>query len=133
MSIFDKFFGNSGNSDDTQWPQLRTVAELDQLEDLSMQKPVIFFKHSTRCSVSRMVLKQLERQYSIPREKAEIILLDLLSYREISNEIASRYQITHQSPQALVVYKKRCVYNTSHEDIDAAALSEAVDKCKDYF
>jgi len=45
-----------------------------------------------------------------------------LEHRDISNEIASRFGVYHQSPQLLLIKEGKCVYNVSHSDIDAEVL-----------
>lgn len=44
--------------------------------------------------------------------------LDLLAYRSISNEIESRFDVVHQSPQLIVLENGKAIYNASHQNID---------------
>ena len=63
MSVFDKFFGEKNkdtNSARTGWKSLTDLQQLEEIEDLSASRPVVIFKHSTRCSISRMALKNFE-------------------------------------------------------------------------
>lgn len=97
------------------WKELTTLSELDELEALSNKKAVMFFKHSTRCSISSSALSRLERGWKETYEdQVEVVYLDLIRYRSISNELASRFGVVHQSPQMLVVKNGKCVYNASH-------------------
>jgi len=52
--------------------------------------------------------------------------LDLLNYRDISNEIATRFNVVHQSPQILGIKNGVCVYHASHENIQAKDLEKFV-------
>ena len=45
------------------WQQLTDMNQLEQLKEQSFQAPVLFFKHSTRCSISTMVLNRFEREW----------------------------------------------------------------------
>ena len=90
--------------------------QLDALSSVSATKPVIIFKHSTRCGISAMVLRQFTKSYDLPLEQMQPYILDLLSYREISNEIAIRFQVLHQSPQLLVIKNGSAVHVASHCD-----------------
>jgi bacillithiol system protein YtxJ len=45
------------------------------------EKPVVIFKHSTRCS-SRMALKQFENEFDLS-DKVTPYFLDLIAHREI--------------------------------------------------
>jgi len=52
--------------------------------------------------------------------------LDLLTYRPISNEIAEKFSVTHQSPQILVIKNGNAVFNNSHHSISADSLKEGL-------
>ena len=52
--------------------------------------------------------------------------LDLLNFREVSNEIANRYSVQHQSPQILVLKNREVVYDVSHEGIAVSELKKRV-------
>ncbi|HTG65999.1 MAG TPA: bacillithiol system redox-active protein YtxJ, partial [Flavobacterium sp.] len=78
-----------------------------------------------RCSVSRMALKQFENEFDL-QDKVTPYFLDLITYREISNEIANRFNVYHESPQILLIKDGQSVYDASHSDIDAESLKELV-------
>lgn len=107
------------------WIQLTDLGQLNEIIDLSTQKSVAIFKHSTRCSVSRMVLKQFENEFDL-QDKVVPYFLDLLEHRDISNEIASRFGVQHQSPQLIVIKDGKAIYNASHESIDTLKLKQFV-------
>lgn len=100
----------------SEWNYLVDVTTLDQIDQLSQQEPVLLFKHSTRCSISSMVLNKLESSFSGGGDFQKYFL-DLIAHRDISNEIATRYGVVHQSPQALLVFKGEIVYEASHTGI----------------
>jgi len=128
MGIFGGMFGKSEErpTSKLQWNYLESMESLDSAEQLSHEKTVVLFKHSTRCSVSRFVLKQFENTFDIAEDKVELYFLDLIEYRPISNEIAERFGVTHQSPQMIVLKDGKAVYDASHESIDARSLEKLV-------
>lgn len=89
----------------------------------SDKKPIAIFKHSTRCGVSRMVLNQFEKEYNL-EDKMELYFLDLLQHRDISNAIAERFNVVHQSPQILLIRNEESVYDASHNDIQVEVLGK---------
>ncbi len=124
MSFFNTVFGTSDEKNPLSkvgWRSLTDLGQLNEIIDLSTEKPVVIFKHSTRCSISRMALKQFENEFDL-NEKVVSFLLDLIEYRNISNEIASRFGVQHQSPQIILICDGKAVYNASHESIEAAKL-----------
>ena len=132
MSFFTNLFGNSDESEskDTNqnslnWNALTELKQLDSIVEESEEKPIVIFKHSTRCSISRMALKNFEREYS-DENSASLYFLDLLSHRDVSNEIAQRFHVIHQSPQLLLIKNGQSVYDVSHSEIDAEALKSKI-------
>lgn len=134
MSLFNSLFGNSSESDnkDTNqnglnWNALTELKQLDAIVTASAEKPVVIFKHSTRCSISRMALKNFEREYNLDESEVAPYFLDLLQHRDISNEIAQKFQVIHQSPQLLLIKNGKSVYDVSHSEIDAEVLKSKVE------
>jgi bacillithiol system protein YtxJ len=41
-----------------------------------------------------------------------------LQHRDISNEIANRFNVHHESPQVILIQHGECVYDESHNAID---------------
>lgn len=127
MSFLNSIFGSSENTDspksNVNWTELTDIAQLLEVTAISSEKPVVIFKHSTRCSISRMALKQFEREYDL-NETVDAYFLDLIAHRDISNEIASRFNVYHESPQLILIKNGQAVYDVSHSDIDAVALKE---------
>lgn len=106
-----------------QWNELTSMDQLELLEIQSEIQPVLIFKHSTRCSISRFALKQFENEFDL-QDKIAPYFLDLLNHRDISNEIAIQFNVQHQSPQILLLKNRAVVYDTSHENIDATELKK---------
>lgn len=128
MSIFNHIFSSSSEDDHSKvsWEFLTDISMLELLFDASFQVPVLIFKHSSRCSISRFALKEFERGYDYPVEKLQPYFLDLLTYRDISDAITNRFEVVHQSPQILVVWKGNCIYTASHSEIDVKHLGKIV-------
>lgn len=129
MSFFKNMFNSSDDKDLNEnkinWNELTDLGQLNEIITISNEKPVAIFKHSTRCSVSRMALKQFENEFNIS-DKVTPYFLDLIAYREISNAIADRFEVTHQSPQLILIKGGKAIYNVSHSDIDAGELRKKV-------
>jgi bacillithiol system protein YtxJ len=129
MSLFNSLFGSSEEKKETvskvNWIPLQLMGQLDELITLSNEKPVFIFKHSTRCSISRFALKQFENDFAL-HDVMDAYFLDLIAYREISNEIATRFGVQHQSPQLILIKEGKAIYDASHSDIEAGVLKEYV-------
>lgn len=100
------------------------LGQIEEIIELSEQMPVIIFKHSTRCSISSMAKSRFESKWNISTENIDLYLLDLIAYREISNEIAAITEIIHQSPQVIVLKNKEVLYTETHSNIDANVIQD---------
>lgn len=110
-----------------KWNELNNLQQLGQLLKDSHDKKVIIFKHSTRCSISRAALDRLERHWK-QEELGEVqpYFLDLISYREISNQIQDVLNVDHESPQLILISKGAAVYHRSHFEIDYQDLKQQI-------
>lgn len=118
MSIFNNIFGK--NSEDYKadfWQELSSEADLQVAVKKSFEKKVVIFKHSTRCFISKTVLKNFENEVKNSDKLAEFYFLDLLQYRELSNKIANDFGVPHQSPQLIILENGKAVQNASHQNI----------------
>ncbi len=129
MGLFSnmfKFNDNDIEKPNINWIPLTEMNQLDEIKSLSKSKAILIFKHSTRCGISRMVLKNFEKEYNLQDSEIELYFLDLIEYRSISNEIAMKFNVMHQSPQVLVIQNEGIIYHDSHHQISVEAIKKAI-------
>lgn len=128
MSFLKNIFGSNEPQKEESKMEWFPLKEMDQLKEIVAESninPIVIFKHSTRCIISRTVLKNFEKAFDL-EEKVKPYFLDLLEFRPISNEIASVFNVTHQSPQVLIIKDGVCVYDASHDGIEVDSLRKFV-------
>jgi bacillithiol system protein YtxJ len=64
-----------------------------------------------------MVIQRFESSFDQSLKDFKVYYLDLLNYRELSNEIGYKFQVIHQSPQLLIIKRGEAVAYASHYDI----------------
>lgn len=130
MGFFDKFKGSGSSSEEefsqVPWVVLGSMDQLDTITEESKDKVVAIFKHSTRCGISRGVLKNFEKAYMFEKDEVKLYFLDLLAHRSISNEIATRFKVPHESPQFIILKDGSVVHHESHSFIDALTLKDFI-------
>jgi bacillithiol system protein YtxJ len=97
------------------WHPINSLDQLEQIKTASFTTPQVIFKHSTTCSISRMALDRFER--ATAPENVDFHYLDLLNYRSISSEIATFFEVHHESPQVILIKNGECIYDESHYGI----------------
>jgi bacillithiol system protein YtxJ len=104
------------------WINLTQEEQLTNIKEKSFTIPQVVFKHSTRCSISSMALKRMERAGA--PEGIDFYFLDLLAHRNVSNAIAEVFKVYHESPQVILIKNGEAVYDESHTAIDMDELKE---------
>jgi bacillithiol system protein YtxJ len=93
--------------------ELSSSEQLEELFEKSNEKPVVLFKHSVTCPISTNVYSE------VSDVENDVNLVIVQRARDISNEIARKTGIRHESPQAIVLKNGKAVYHASHYDITA--------------
>jgi bacillithiol system protein YtxJ len=106
------------------WIDLTSAQQLEDIKRASGYS--LIFKHSTRCSVSLMAKRNFEFDWDVVPADTKLYFLDLLNFRDISNQIAELFQVAHQSPQILLIKDGDCILEASHSDISAEEVAEVI-------
>jgi bacillithiol system protein YtxJ len=93
--------------------EIHSGEELDELFYKSKQQPVVLFKHSLTCPISAGVYREVSGVDS------DVYLIVVQYARGVSNQLAEKTGIRHESPQAIVLKDERAVYHASHYDVTA--------------
>jgi bacillithiol system protein YtxJ len=98
------------------WNNIKNLQDIDAVIQASFNKPQVIFKHSTTCSISQMAKSRLDR-FNNEENSIDFHYLDLLRLRPISNFIAEKFSVHHESPQILLIKNGECTYDESHMGI----------------
>jgi len=122
---WSNFFGESRPATELDWKQLTAQTQIDQLVGDSATRLQLIFKHSTRCSISSMALSRLEKDWNL-QGKVDAWYLDLLAYRAISDAIATKLNVMHESPQAILLVDGKVIDVSSHSAIAVHRIAKAL-------
>lgn len=109
----------------SQIPVIRTQQELEELFSRSQKGPVLILKHSLICPVSSAAERRFA-SFVAGQQAVQVGLIEIQRSRPLSNEVASRTGVRHESPQALLIIDGQAVWHASHGAIDAASLTAAL-------
>lgn len=87
----------------------------------SHTEPIILFKHSQSCGVSLMA-RELMADGDAPAPVHEIVVQ---RHRELSNAVAARLGVRHESPQVLVVARGQATWHSSHSGVQPERVARA--------
>lgn len=128
MGFLDNLRQSQKNNLHPNWKSLSSEKQLMEVIKGSFERPVMLFKHSTTCGISAGAKNRLETKWDINPENMDFFYLDLLSHRSVSNLIAEKLNVIHQSPQIILVKDGKAVFNTSHHAINSQAVHDALTK-----
>ena len=115
MGIFDSVFGKKEKKEKKAlpWITLESVAQLEEIVKKSKNKSQVIYKHSSTCGISRMVLGMFTDSFDMETD-VDLYFLTIQNHRDVSNTIADKFEVRHESPQLLVIKNGAAVFNTSH-------------------
>ena len=108
------------------WISITNNAQLEEIINSQDNKLKAIFKHSTRCGISRMVLKTFENEFDLTDEQITMCFLDLLNFRDISAKISTELNVQHQSPQLIIFKNGTVLQHASHSDISVETLKKVL-------
>ena len=98
--------------------EINSAEELEKLFQKSNETPIVLFKHSLTCPISHGVYRE------VSNADADINLIIVQRARNISNAIAEKTGIRHESPQAIVLKNGEPIYHASHFDVTARDVED---------
>ena len=112
---------------------MKTLTPLSDVESVdaaiaeSRERPVLLFKHSRYCGVSCEALDELHSH--IDAQVAPTVaykMITVQTHRTVSDAVAQRLGIRHETPQAILLRNGKAIWNASHFRITASKLDQAI-------
>ncbi len=117
----------TGNLSEVGAVELLSVRDFTFASAASQKAPVVIFKHSTECEISGAAYRRMAEWAKAKGDAApKIFVVKVIEQRPVSQEIATRTSIAHESPQAIILDRMRAVWSASHEAITGDALDTAL-------
>lgn len=100
---------------------MQPVRDAETLERAFGEPWALVFKHSTRCPVSSAAWREVAA-FRKAHPEAVVHVVHVVEQRALSNAVAARTGIRHESPQAILLESGRVAWHDSHEGVTAEAL-----------
>jgi len=95
-------------------PSESPLSTIIPLKEKALPASCLVFKHSTACGVSARAAKEVEAlQIDMP-----IYWVNVREQRDISNWVAETYQVTHESPQLILLAQGKATKTWNHFQVN---------------
>lgn len=105
---------------------LHDLEALEAAIEESRHRPVLLFKHSTRCGTSVEAFDELQAQLGQAEVAVSCKVITVQSHRHVSDAAAARLGVRHETPQVILLRGGKPVWKASHFRITAGALAQAL-------
>lgn len=120
----------NGDTKLENWNVLTTKAQIVNVIEASERRPQLIYKHSHTCGICLVTKEDLENNFGRISEKAAMNFVNVIKERAVSNAIAEKLDVRHESPQVLVVKNGTCFWNESHYSIKADEIIDVLNENK---
>lgn len=100
---------------------MQDITRTDELEPVFDAPTALLFKHSTRCPISARALGEVEALLErVP--DAPVFRVDVNAQQALSQQVAERTGVTHESPQVILLRGGEPEWDASRMEIHAGEL-----------
>ena len=103
----------------------------DVLEDVivtSEERLVLLFKHSVTCGTSAQAYDELVDHLITCQHTTQYVIVTVQTHRDLSDAVAARFKVRHETPQTLLIHKGQVVWEASHFSVTAETIKAAIDR-----
>lgn len=119
-------FSQVGTDISEEWNVIETISDAEKVLEHSEQHPQLLYKHSNRCGTCMFAKSEIESSAEEIKEKAGMNFIDVIGSREVSNYLAEKLNIRHESPQAILLDDGKVVWHNSHSAIKSNKILESL-------
>lgn len=105
-----------------------TEAELEEALASSHDRPVLFFKHSQTCGLSAQAFDELDAWLAEATDEPHVYIVTVQTHRHLSNELAKRFGVRHETPQVLLVRSGQVVWHGAHFRVTSRTVRTAFEQ-----
>ncbi|HMB41067.1 MAG TPA: bacillithiol system redox-active protein YtxJ [Balneolaceae bacterium] len=109
------------------WNQPETENDLDPIFSNNDRLSAIF-KHSAACGTSAFALRDMEKILPETAGNVDFYIIEVRAQRKLSDRIAQKTGVRHESPQLILIKNGEALWNASHSAIYPASVVKHIEK-----
>ena len=104
---------------------MRDLTTRDEVDAILREGEIVLLKHGASCPISAAAREEIAA-FCDERDDVPVYGLEVTRRRELSDYLADRLGVAHESPQAFVLRDGRPVWRAEHFEINASGLARAL-------
>jgi len=105
--------------------EVRRLEREEDLEAVLTAELALIYKHSPRCAQSLYARGQVIRVAEL-EGRVPLYIVDVVGNRDVSNAVARRVGVPHESPQVILLRCGETVWHASHGRVRTRAIAAAI-------
>lgn len=101
--------------------------DFGQIVENSRERTVFLFKHSTSCPISRGAWEWFTA-FAEQHPELEFWRVLVRDYKELTEYIAEKTEIRHESPQVILFHEGKAIWKCSHRLINEANIRRQLER-----
>lgn len=110
---------------DSQFDEVATEGELEQVFARSEQAPVLLYLHDPYCGLSTMAHAEVSDL------GLRVAWIDVHARHDLGMDVERLTGVRHESPQALILHHRRARWSASHRKVTASSILAALEAAKE--
>lgn len=124
--LFNTGFKSDSKPEPEIWNFVDSPDKVDEIFLASNDKVQVIFKHSYRCGTSFFAKKGLEAEGLWDKFDTTLWLLDVTGNRGVSNYLADKSGVIHESPQLMVIKDETVIWHGSHSAVNRKNVEQII-------
>ena len=105
---------------------MRDLTSQDDLDALLREPRAVLLKHGASCPISAAARKEVDALAAGPLD-TPIYRLEVTGQRALSDDVAERLGVAHESPQVMILRDGRPTWRAEHFEISADGIRRELD------
>ncbi|MFA6470741.1 MAG: bacillithiol system redox-active protein YtxJ [Candidatus Latescibacterota bacterium] len=106
---------------------IKEIISKNDLDEIFQDEKALVFKNSLYCGISQNALRELKKFVETIKDDVKVYIIDVNKNRDLSQMIAEKSKIKHESPQILLLEKGVVTWNASHWNITFETCRKATE------
>ena len=104
----------------------KQVKNANDLIEQSKEYPLLLFKESMTCPISMKAKEEVDAFVS-DGSPYPVYILAVQEQQEVSEELAEKLKVKHETPQIIFIKDGRAIDTLSHRDVTAENIEEMIE------